>query len=169
MLSKREDVHPLVMASVLHVPQPSANGRFLKKLIWEKESVWERFVMPLINAFIGWFLYEPGSKAEPATLAYQDHILTHCATQPELTDTSSFSFFVLLYCSSCPNFSLFALLPPAHPQLPHSNKLTLAVMKNYRLRWVGTSCIWSLCGKRGGLGHQSYFMFELRSPFLVWR
>ena len=40
------------------------------------------FVVPLIYAFMGWFLYVPWPGIEPATLAYWDDTLTNWATWP---------------------------------------------------------------------------------------
>ena len=43
-----------------------------------------QFVVPLSYAFIGWFLYVPWSKIEPATFLYWDNALTNWVTQPGL-------------------------------------------------------------------------------------
>ena len=53
-----------------------------QKIIYSLER--ERFVIPLIYAFIGcfWHVLWPG--IEPTTLAYQDDTLTNWATQPGL-------------------------------------------------------------------------------------
>lgn len=69
-------------------------------LIWERE----RFVVPWIDAFIGWFFWYvawPGIKT--ATLIYQDDSLTNWATCPELGNIS-FSYCppgsAFLWCSN---------------------------------------------------------------------
>ena len=42
------------------------------------------FVVPLVYAFIGWFLYVPWSEIKPTMLARQDNTPTNWATQPGL-------------------------------------------------------------------------------------
>ena len=58
---------------------------------WEREKHW--FVVSLIYAFIGWFLYMPWPGIEPTTLEYQDDAPTNWATQPgsELSFSVGFS------------------------------------------------------------------------------
>ena len=52
------------------------------KLILSRERGKERFVIPLIYAFIGWFLYVSWPGIEPTTLAYRDDALTNWVNQP---------------------------------------------------------------------------------------
>ena len=47
----------------------------------ERERERDQFVVLLIYAFIGWFLYVPWWGIEPTTLAYGDNTLTTWATQ----------------------------------------------------------------------------------------
>ena len=47
---------------------------------WKKGGR-DQFVIPLIYAFIGWFLYVPWQRTELTTLAYWDVTLTNWATQ----------------------------------------------------------------------------------------
>ena len=53
-----------------------------------------QFVVPLIYAFIGWFLYVPWPGIKPATLACQDDAPTNWATQPVLD--CIFHFYLVL-------------------------------------------------------------------------
>ena len=48
----------------------------------EKEKHW--FVVPLIYAFIGWFLNVPWLGIKPTTLMYQDDTVTSLAILPGL-------------------------------------------------------------------------------------
>ena len=57
------------------------SNNFFKLLILEREK--HQFVVPLICAFIGCFLYVPWPRIEPATLAYWDNTLTNWASLPE--------------------------------------------------------------------------------------
>ena len=50
---------------------------------WERKRDW--FVVPLIFAFIRWFLYVPWTGIESTTLTYQDDALPNWAAQPGLT------------------------------------------------------------------------------------
>ena len=53
-------------------------------IYFERERERERFVVPFISAFIGWFLYVHWPGIEPATLAYGDNALINWATCPGL-------------------------------------------------------------------------------------
>ena len=48
----------------------------------DREKHW--FVVPLIYAFVGWFLYVPWLEMELATLVYGDNVLSNWAARPEL-------------------------------------------------------------------------------------
>ena len=45
-------------------------------LIWERQRQW--FVVPLIYAYIGWFVYVPCLGVKPATFIYRDDIRRLC-------------------------------------------------------------------------------------------
>ena len=68
------------------IPRVPPNETFLKLIFREgerkKQREKHRFVVPLIYAFIGWFLYVPWFGIEPTTLAYRDDALTNWATWP---------------------------------------------------------------------------------------
>ena len=49
-------------------------------LTWERDN--HQFVVPLTDAFIGWFLYVPWPEMEPITLMYRGDTLTSGAPQP---------------------------------------------------------------------------------------
>ena len=69
---------------------------FLKKiylLIWERHTHTHWFVVPLIYAFIGCFLYVPWPGIEPTMLVYQDN------APPELPGQGWF-FFAQYYVGS---------------------------------------------------------------------
>ena len=57
------------------------DGRKEKNIDFRKRKK-HQFVVPLIYAFIDWFLYVPWLGMEPATLAYPDDAVTNEATQP---------------------------------------------------------------------------------------
>ena len=49
---------------------------------WERERRKHRFVIPLIDAFIGWFLCVRWLEIEPTSLAYWDDAVTTWAARP---------------------------------------------------------------------------------------
>ena len=55
-----------------------------------------QFVVPLIYAFFGWFLYMPWPGIKPTTLAYRDDALTNGATRPGHCVPSCMGLSVLL-------------------------------------------------------------------------
>ena len=67
----------------------------------DKEREKHQFVVPLIYAFIGWYLYVPWPVIQPATLVYWDNALTDWDTQP---GHKSFSFWFI------PMYLIFLLL-----------------------------------------------------------
>ena len=82
----------------------------------EREREREKIV-PLIHAFIGWFLYVPWPEIEPAAVAYGDDALTSWATQP-----GPIAWFL-----SIPKFLLFSSISWTPPFLSclHQNAVIL--------------------------------------------
>ena len=82
--------------------------KFFYWLIWEREKGRRErhcFVIPLINAFIGWFSPVPWLETEPATLVYRPNALTNWATQP----SPKKHFLIIVDC----------ILLLIHAQTPH--------------------------------------------------
>ena len=91
-----------------------------------REEERERFVVPLIYAFIGWYLYVPCPEIKPTTLA---DALTNRATGPDLQlHTFILSLPILGFlpplCTSFMAFSVGELCPPSPPSAADENKST---------------------------------------------
>ena len=84
---------------------------------FERQSERPRFVVPLIYAFLGWFLYLLWLGIECATLAYQNNTLTNWATLPGLNHFLKGNF-LLIFIVNSPYFlhstliKLTYLVPP---------------------------------------------------------
>ena len=135
-------VHRLALNPLSHTSQGSFLIFFLIVLIWEREREKGRerpqFVVPLIYAFIGWFLYFPRWGIEPKTLAYWEDTLTRAYPSVSLISTA------------IPDFNVFPQVlshPPIYPS--HSDDLASTSLERYRLL-VSTfrffSC-YPICGK----------------------
>ena len=86
----------------LHTLPPSSSFFNLKKLILEREEGRQThwFVVPLIYAFIGWFLHVPWPKIKSAMLVYWDNFLSNWATWPR---PLAIFFEKYLYLPPCPH------------------------------------------------------------------
>ena len=55
------------------------------------------FVVSLISAFIGWFLFVPWPRTEPTTLTYQDNDITNSTTRPGPRSPSGSFYYSVVY------------------------------------------------------------------------
>ena len=64
---------------------------------WRRKEIWGRFVVHLIYSFTDWFWCVPWPGIKPATLMYQDNILTNWATWPVFLSQNFYSLFSSLF------------------------------------------------------------------------